>query len=63
MIAEMQKNGIYPYFVVFVSADDMNSSMNWYRPIRRSGMGERDYYLENDDKTKEIRRCLSEAYR
>ena len=56
MIAEMQKNGIYPYFVVFVSADDMNSSMNLVQTYQGGlGMGERDYYLENDDKTKEIR--------
>ena len=56
MIAEMQKNGIYPYFAVYVSADDMNSAMNLVQTYQGGlGMGERDYYLENDDKTKEIR--------
>lgn len=56
MIAEMHRNGIYPYFIVYVSADDMNSSMNMVQTYQGGlGMGERDYYLENDDKTKEIR--------
>lgn len=56
MIAEMYKKGIHPYFIVYVSADDMNSSMNMVQTYQGGlGMGERDYYLENDDKTKEIR--------
>ena len=56
MIAEMHRNGIHPYFIVYVSADDMNSSMNMVQTYQGGlGMGERDYYLENDDKTKEIR--------
>jgi len=56
MIAEMHKKGIHPYFIVYVSADDMNSSMNMIQTYQGGlGMGERDYYLENDDKTKEIR--------
>ena len=59
-IAEMQKKGMHPYFAVYVSADDMNSSMNTVHTYQAGlGMGERDYYLENDDKTKEIR----EAYK
>ena len=56
MIAEMHRNGIHPYFIVYVSADDMNSSMNMVQTYQGGlGMGERDYYIENDDKTKEIR--------
>lgn len=56
MMAEMQKKGINPYFHVFVGADDMNSSMNIVQTYQGGlGMGERDYYLENDAKTKEIR--------
>lgn len=56
MIAEMQKKGISPYFNVYVGADDMNSSMNMVHTYQGGiGMGERDYYLENDAKTKEIR--------
>lgn len=56
MIAEMQTNGMYPYFAVYIGADDMNSSMNIVHTYQGGlGMGERDYYLENDDRTKEIR--------
>ncbi|MBP1615451.1 MAG: putative endothelin-converting enzyme [Bacteroidetes bacterium] len=56
MIAEMEKKGISPYFNVYVGADDMNSSMNMVHTYQGGiGMGERDYYLENDAKTKEIR--------
>lgn len=56
MIAGMQKNGMYPYFALYVGADDMNSNSNMVHTYQGGlGMGERDYYLENDDKTKEIR--------
>ncbi|WP_071144843.1 M13 family metallopeptidase [Bacteroides ihuae] len=56
MIAEMQKKGISPYFNLYVGADDMNSSMNMVHTYQGGlGMGERDYYLESDAKTKEIR--------
>ncbi|WP_455592017.1 M13 family metallopeptidase [Bacteroides sp.] len=56
MIAEMQKNGMYPYFIIYVGADDMNSSSNMVQTFQGGlGMGERDYYLENDEQTKEIR--------
>lgn len=56
MIAEMQKNGMYPYFAVYIGADDMNSSMNMVHTYQGGlGLGERDYYIEDDAKTKEIR--------
>ena len=55
-IAESQKKGIRPYFTMFVSADDMNSSMNMVQTYQGGlGMGQRDYYLENDEQTKSIR--------
>lgn len=55
-IAEMFKSGIYPYFTLYVSADEMNSSVNITQASQGGlGMGERDYYVENDPKTKEIR--------
>ena len=55
-IAESQKKGIRPYFTMFVSADDMNSSMNMVQTYQGGiGMGQRDYYLEDDDQTKNIR--------
>lgn len=56
LIAQMQKNGIYPYFSVYVGADDMNSSMNMIHAYQGGlGMGERDYYIEDNKQTKEIR--------
>lgn len=37
-IAESQKKGIRPYFTMFVSADDMNSSMNMVQTYQ-GGLG------------------------
>lgn len=55
-IAEQHKKGIHPYFHFYVSADDMNSSMNIVHTYQGGlGMGERDYYLEDDEQTKNIR--------
>ncbi|NDV83809.1 M13 family metallopeptidase [Bacteroides sp. 51] len=55
-IAEMQTRGMSPFFAVYVSADDMNSSMNIVHTYQSGlGMGERSYYLEQDDKIKNIR--------
>ena len=51
-IAESQKKGIRPYFTMFVSADDMNSSMNMVQTYQGGlGMGQRDYYLEDDEQS------------
>lgn len=56
VIAQMYKKGIQPYMSVYVGADDMNSSMNITHTYQGGlGMGERDYYLEEDAHTKEIR--------
>ena len=56
LIVEMQKRGMYPYFILYVSADDMNSNENMVHTMQGGlGMGERDYYLEDDAQTKEIR--------
>ena len=55
-IAEIQKKGINPYFSLDIGADDMNSSMNLVQTYQGGiGMGQRDYYLENDEQTKNIR--------
>lgn len=63
-IAESQKKGIRPYFTMFVSADDMNSSMNMVQTYQGGlGMGQRDYYLENDEQTKSIRDKYKEHLR
>ncbi len=56
LIARMQKIGISPFFYIYVAADDMNSSMNMVHTYQGGlGMGERDYYLEEDADTKNIR--------
>lgn len=40
---------MYPYFILYVSADDMNSNENMVHTMQGGlGMGERDYYLEDD---------------
>jgi putative endopeptidase len=60
VIAELQRNGISPYFHLFVDADDMNSSENIVSAYQGgTGLGERDYYLEEDEATTNIR----EAYK
>lgn len=56
VVAEMHRRGIYPFFAIYVTADDMNSSMNILHTYQGGlGMGERDYYLEQDDNVKMIR--------
>lgn len=61
LIAEMQKNGMYPYFSLYVGADDMNSNANMVQLYQGGlNMGERDYYLENDKETKAIREKYQE---
>lgn len=60
MFARMHKQGFAPYFVTFVDADEKNSSMNIATLYQAGlGMGDRDYYLANDEDTKAIR----EAYK
>lgn len=54
-IASLSKQGINPFFGFYVYADDKNSSMNIFHLIQGGfNMGDRDYYLENDDRSKEI---------
>ena len=55
-LAKMFRNGMSPFFSNYVYADDMNSSMNIFH-INQGGykMGDRDYYLENDARSVELR--------
>ena len=50
MVAKMHKEGIFPYFILFVDADEMNSSMN-IATLYQGGlnMGDRDYYLSEEN--------------
>ena len=61
VIGQMFKRGISPYFSLYVGADDMNSSVNSVHTYQAGlGMGERDYYIENDPQTKVIREKYQE---
>lgn len=55
-ITALHRQGIYPFFGVFAEADFDNSKMNiaWIYQAGL-GMGERDYYLDEDPRTMEIR--------
>ena len=56
LIAEMRHEGYDPYFQIFVGADDKNSSMNIVQTYQGGmSLGQREYYLDNDDVTKGIR--------
>ncbi len=56
LLGDMQKRGIIAYNAVYVGADEMNSNMNAVQTFQAGlSMGERDYYLENDETTAKIR--------
>ncbi|MDL2224499.1 M13 family metallopeptidase [Bacteroidales bacterium OttesenSCG-928-M06] len=56
VIATMFRDGYYSFFTSYVYADDMNSSLNIFH-ISQGGysMGDRDYYLQTDERSEEIR--------
>ena len=60
-VATMHRDGFGPVFGLYVGADGMNSSMN-IAQLYQGGLslGEREYYLDNDDHTKEIRAKFEE---
>lgn len=56
LVAEMRRSGFDPYFSIYVNADDTNSTRNIVHSSQSGiSMGERDYYIDNDEHTKEIR--------
>lgn len=60
MVATLHKEGMAPFFALFVDADEKNSSMNIVHLYQAGiGMGDRDYYLLNDEGTAKMR----EAYK
>ena len=60
MVAYLHKEGITPYFALYVGADEKNSSMNIVQLYQAGlGMGDRDYYQQNDETFSKIR----EAYK
>ncbi len=57
LLAEMHRRGFGPYFGIYVGSDDKNSSMNIVHTYQGGlSLGEREYYLENDGHTQEIRK-------
>lgn len=56
LVAEMTRQGFGPYFGIYIGPDDMNSSMNLVQTYQGGlGLGDRDYYLKEDEHSKEIR--------
>ena len=56
LMAHVSKYAANPFFGFYVGADDKNSSMNIVHLYQSGiGMGEREYYLEKDDKSDHLR--------
>lgn len=56
LIAEMSRSGFGPYFGIYIGPDDMNSSVNLVQTYQGGlGLGDRDYYLQEDEHNQEIR--------
>lgn len=56
LLPELLLSGITPYFAVYVDADPMNSKQNLVQTYQGGiSLGEREYYLDDDAHTKEIR--------
>lgn len=60
MVATLHKEGMAPFFALFVDADEKNSAMNIVQLYQVGiGMGDRDYYLLEDEGSAKMR----DAYR
>ncbi len=60
MVATLHKEGMAPFFALFVDADEKNSAMNIIQLYQAGiGMGDRDYYLLEDEGSAKMR----DAYR
>ena len=56
LMAQVSKYAANPFFGFYVGADDKNSSMNIVHIFQSGiGMGEREYYIEQDDKSNLLR--------
>lgn len=61
LMAELRRKGLGVYFQIYVGADIMNSSMNLVQTYQGgTSLGEREYYLDNDEQTKNIREKYKE---
>ena len=58
MVATLHKEGMAPFFALFVGADEKNSDMNIVQLYQAGiGMGDRDYYLMEDEGSERIRKA------
>lgn len=56
LIADMQKMGIDLFFVTYVGADEKNSSNNLFQTYQSGlSLGQKEYYLDTDSVTENIR--------
>ncbi|MDR1764254.1 MAG: M13 family metallopeptidase [Dysgonamonadaceae bacterium] len=56
LLPELFREGAAPFFSFYVAADDKNSSLNILHLFQGGfSMGDRDYYLDNDDHSKLLR--------
>ncbi len=60
-LPEMMMQGISPYFQLYVDADPMSSNDYLLQTYQGGiGLGQRDYYIENDENSKNVREKYSE---
>ncbi len=61
LLAELHKKGVGSYLALYVGADEKNSSMNAVQTYQSGlSMGERDFYLEDNENSKRIRQAFQE---
>ena len=61
LMAELAHSGVFPYFSFYVGADIMDSKSNLFQLYQGGiSMGEKEYYLDNDDVTVNIRNKYKE---
>lgn len=61
MVATLHKEGMAPFFSLYVDADEKNSSVNIVQLYQGGlGMGDRDYYLLEDEASQKMREAYKE---
>ena len=61
LMAELAHSGVFPYFSFYVGADIMDSKSNLFQLYQGGiSLGEKEYYLDNDDVTVNIRNKYEE---
>lgn len=61
LMAELAHSGVFPYFSFYVGADIMDSKSNLFQLYQGGiSLGEKEYYLDNDDVTVNIRNKYKE---